>query len=72
MEATCTYSDKMLFVIKGIAMGVAIKVPGVSGGVTAFVAGFYDEFIYSLQKLNAKAALLLINGQTNIKNYQRY
>lgn len=44
-------------------MGAANKVPGVSGGVVAFVAGFYEEFIYSLQKVNKKAFLLLINGR---------
>ena len=42
-------------------MGAANKVPGVSGGVVAFVAGFYEEFIYSLQKINGKAFKLLIN-----------
>ncbi len=42
-------------------MGAANKVPGVSGGVVAFVAGFYEEFIYSLQKINGKALKLLIN-----------
>ncbi|HBB48319.1 MAG TPA: DUF368 domain-containing protein [Flavobacteriaceae bacterium] len=45
-------SDKIWLVIKGIAMGAANKVPGVSGGVIAFVAGFYEEFIYSLQRVN--------------------
>mgnify|MGYP001814770207 CR=1 FL=1 len=44
-------------------MGAANKVPGVSGGVVAFVAGFYEEFIYSLQKVNSKAFKLLINGR---------
>ena len=63
MEATRTFSDKLLLVVKGIAMGAANKVPGVSGGVVAFVAGFYEEFIYSLQKFNTKAVLLLINGR---------
>lgn len=42
-------------------MGAANKVPGVSGGLVAFVAGFYEEFIYSLQKFNLKAFKLLIN-----------
>ncbi len=63
MEATRTFSDKILLVVKGIAMGAANKVPGVSGGVVAFVAGFYEEFIYSLQKFNTKAVLLLVNGR---------
>ncbi|MDC1472472.1 DUF368 domain-containing protein, partial [Flavobacteriaceae bacterium] len=28
-------------------MGAANKVPGVSGGIVAFVMGFYEEFIYA-------------------------
>lgn len=58
-----TFSDKVWLVLKGLAMGAANKVPGVSGGVVAFVAGFYEEFIYSLQKVNRKAFKLLINGR---------
>lgn len=58
-----TFSDKVWLVLKGLAMGAANKVPGVSGGVVAFVAGFYEEFIYSLQKVNKKAFKLLINGR---------
>lgn len=63
MEATRTLQDKVFLFIKGLAMGAANKVPGVSGGIVAFVAGFYEEFIYSLQKINAKAFKLLINGR---------
>ncbi len=70
MEATRTFSDKLLLVVKGIAMGAANKVPGVSGGVVAFVVGFYEEFIYSLQKFNYKAVLLLINGR--FKSFFQY
>lgn len=51
-------------------MGAANKVPGVSGGVVAFVAGFYEEFIYSLQKVNKKAFLLLFNGR--FKSFYQY
>jgi uncharacterized membrane protein len=51
-------------------MGAANKVPGVSGGIVAFVAGFYEEFIYSLQKVNLKAFKLLINGR--FKSFYRY
>lgn len=55
--------DKLFLVIKGLGMGAANKVPGVSGGVVAFVAGFYEEFIYSLQKVNKTAFKLLFNGR---------
>ena len=44
-------------------MGAANKVPGVSGGIVAFVGGFYEEFIYSLQKINGKAFKLLLSGR---------
>lgn len=44
-------------------MGAANKVPGVSGGVVAFVAGFYEEFIYSLQKFNRNALKLFLRGR---------
>ncbi len=58
-----TFSDKVFLFIKGLAMGTANKVPGVSGGIVAFVAGFYEELIYSLQKFNRKAIMLLFKGR---------
>jgi uncharacterized membrane protein len=51
-------------------MGAANKVPGVSGGIVAFVGGFYEEFIYSLQKINGKAIKLLFNGR--FKSFFQY
>ncbi|KRO67988.1 MAG: hypothetical protein ABR84_04530 [Cryomorphaceae bacterium BACL21 MAG-121220-bin10] len=63
MNSKRTLKNQFWLVIKGITMGAANKVPGVSGGVIAFVAGFYEEFIYSLQKVNAKAWKLLFSGR---------
>jgi len=58
--------DYFLLVLKGIAMGAANKVPGVSGGIVAFVAGFYEEFIYSLQRVNKTAFKLLFTGRFRV------
>jgi len=55
-----SYREDVILILKGIAMGAANKVPGVSGGIVAFVAGFYEELIYSLQKINLKALTILI------------
>ncbi len=65
-----TITDKVLLFIKGLSMGAANKVPGVSGGIVAFVVGFYEEFIYSLQKINTKAFKLLFNGR--FRSFYRY
>ena len=40
-------------------MGVANKIPGVSGGIVALAAGFYEELIYSFSRFN-KTALTLV------------
>ena len=55
-----SFRKDLILVFKGIAMGAANKVPGVSGGIVAFVAGFYEELIYSFQKINLKAFTILI------------
>ena len=55
-----SFRKDFILILKGIAMGAANKVPGVSGGIVALVAGFYEELIYSLQKINIKAFVILI------------
>ncbi|MDX1753705.1 MAG: DUF368 domain-containing protein [Salinimicrobium sediminis] len=63
MQQTRTLTDKIFLVIKGILMGAANKVPGVSGGMVAFVAGFYEEFIFSLKRINLNSLKLIVNGR---------
>lgn len=41
----------MLNFIRGFCMALADSVPGVSGGTVAFLLGFYDRFISSLDDL---------------------
>ena len=38
--------------LKGMAMGVAEIVPGVSGGTIAFISGIYEELITSINNVN--------------------
>ncbi|MEE9364870.1 MAG: DUF368 domain-containing protein [Cellulophaga sp.] len=70
MQKPRTFLDNFFLVVKGLCMGTANKVPGVSGGIVAFVGGFYEEFIYSLQKINYKSFKLLISGRFKI--FYRY
>lgn len=55
---------------KGIIMGGANKVPGVSGGMVAFLMGFYEELIYTFKKINLTAFKLLFKGQ--LKSFAEY
>ncbi len=63
MEQQRNLQDNIFLFLKGLAMGAANKVPGVSGGIVAFVGGFYEEFIHALKKVNKKAFFLLVSGR---------
>ena len=42
----------IIITLKGIAMGAADVVPGVSGGTIAFISGIYEELVTSLNNIN--------------------
>ena len=45
-------SDYLIISLKGLAMGAADAVPGVSGGTIAFISGIYEELISSISNVN--------------------
>ena len=51
--------NHLLLFLKGIAMGVANVIPGVSGGTIALITGIYEQLINSLKSFD-KTALQLI------------
>ncbi|MCE4565779.1 DUF368 domain-containing protein [Maribellus sp. CM-23] len=55
--------DYLLLVLKGMGMGAADVVPGVSGGTIAFITGIYEELINSIKSINLKAVKLFFTGQ---------
>jgi len=46
------FLDYLVVTFKGIAMGAADVVPGVSGGTIAFISGIYEELIESIDNVN--------------------
>jgi putative membrane protein len=48
---------------KGVAMGAANVIPGVSGGTIALITNIYEELIDSLKSFNLNAFQLLVKGQ---------
>jgi putative membrane protein len=60
----------ILLFIKGMAMGIANVIPGVSGGTIALITNIYEEFITSLKSFNIYALKLLLKGK--IKKFISY
>ena len=51
--------DYAVVALKGVAMGAADVVPGVSGGTIAFISGIYEELIDSINQINLKLFITL-------------
>jgi putative membrane protein len=45
--------DYITLMLRGMAMGGADVIPGVSGGTIAFITGIYEELIQSIKSVNA-------------------
>lgn len=52
--------DYALIYIKGLGMGAADIVPGVSGGTVAFITGIYEQLIDSIGSLGPKTVTVLL------------
>ena len=55
--------DYALLALKGMGMGAADVVPGVSGGTIAFIVGIYDELIESIKGIGTANLKLLFTGR---------
>lgn len=55
--------EKLNWLVKGLAMGAADVVPGVSGGTLAFILGVYERFLAALTAINLTAVNLLRRGR---------
>lgn len=50
----------LILVFKGVAMGVANVIPGVSGGTIAFITGIYERLLGALKSFDFTALRLLL------------
>ena len=67
-------SKQLILFFKGLSMGLADLIPGVSGGTIALILGIYKEFISSLKSINFQSINLLfrlnfkkLSQQINLK-----
>ncbi|MBB3701549.1 DUF368 domain-containing protein [Flammeovirga yaeyamensis] len=51
--------EKLFIFLKGLAMGAADVVPGVSGGTVAFITGIYERLLNAINSIDLEALKLL-------------
>ena len=56
-------NNRFKLFFKGMLMGVAEIIPGVSGGTIAFITGIYEELIESIKSINSNGIKLLLSLQ---------
>jgi len=57
-----SFRHRMGLFLKGMGMGAADVVPGVSGGTIAFITGIYEQLIESLKSFDAQAFRCLFSA----------
>jgi putative membrane protein len=58
-----TIKDYLILSLKGIGMGAADVIPGVSGGTIAFMTGIFEELVASINSFDTSAIRLLLTGK---------
>lgn len=58
-----SFGRYLMIALKGIGMGAADVIPGVSGGTIAFMTGIYEELVGSINSINGQAVKLLFSGK---------
>ncbi len=54
--------EYLVYLLKGIAVGVANIIPGVSGGTIALITGIFERLINAIKSFNFASAKLLLKG----------
>lgn len=65
-----TMRTRAILVVKGMAMGTADVIPGISGGTVAFITGIYEtliDFLSSIGVKHARALMMLFQGSRKRK-----
>ncbi|MFR9650965.1 MAG: DUF368 domain-containing protein [Rikenellaceae bacterium] len=63
------FKEYLGLALRGVAMGAADVVPGVSGGTIALITGIYEELIESIKSINIESLKLLLTFK--VKEFSR-
>ncbi len=62
--------EYLLLFLKGIGIGIANIIPGVSGGTIALITGVFEKLVNSIKSFDLKALKLLFSGK--VKEFIKY
>lgn len=62
--------EYLILALKGIGMGAANVIPGVSGGTIAFITGIFERLIRAIRSFDLNALKLLLRGK--LVEFSRY
>ncbi len=55
--------EYLIYILKGLGVGIANIIPGVSGGTIALITGIFIRLINAIKSFNLQAAKLLFRGE---------
>lgn len=61
----------LLIFLKGVGMGSADIIPGVSGGTIALITGIYERFVFALESININFLFYFILGFKDKQNFKK-
>ncbi|HHY00363.1 MAG TPA: DUF368 domain-containing protein [Methanothermobacter sp.] len=56
------YRDTFLIFLRGLLMGTADVIPGVSGGTIALITGIYQRLVHAISQINANFIMAALKG----------
>jgi len=56
------YRDTILIFLRGLLMGTADVIPGVSGGTMALITGIYQRLVHAISQINANFLIAALKG----------
>ncbi len=60
--APIRFPQSLVFFLKGMLMGIADVIPGVSGGTMALITGIYERLIHAIRSINHRFITLALKG----------
>ncbi|HDO19880.1 MAG TPA: DUF368 domain-containing protein, partial [Thermoplasmatales archaeon] len=58
--------------IRGLFMGAADIIPGISGGTIAFITGIYEELVFAIKSIDLRIVFYLPLAIVNERYYRRF